>query len=67
MCWRRLHRDTNLTLLFLSSTVNDIRRKLDMVGIHSTVGELAKRMLDPSVETTQLQCVPVLSFFVTIS
>ena len=37
---------------FLSSTVNDVRRKLYMVGIHSTVEKRAKRMPDTTVETT---------------
>ena len=49
-----------LFLLFLSffysfphsSTVNDVRRKLYMVGIYSTVGKRAKRMPDNTVETT---------------
>ena len=41
-----------LSLLFLASTVNDIRRKLHMVEIHSTVGKWAKRMPDNTVETT---------------
>ena len=39
-------------LSFLSSTVNDVRRKLYMVGIHSTVGKRAKRLPDTTVETT---------------
>ena len=40
------------SLPFLSSTVNDSRRKLYMVGTHSTVEKRAKRMPDPTVETT---------------
>ena len=38
----------------LSSAVNDIRRKIYMVGTYSTVGKQAKRMPDPTVETTIL-------------
>ena len=41
-------------LSFLSSTVNDIRRKLSMVGTYSTVEKQAKRVPDPTVETTDL-------------
>ena len=41
-----------LSLLFLASTVNDIRRKLLMVEIHSTVRKRAKRMPDATVKTT---------------
>ena len=37
---------------FLSSTVNDVRRKLYMVKIHSIVEKRAKRMPDTTVETT---------------
>ena len=40
------------SLSFLSSTVNDISRKLYMVGTHLTVEKRAKRMPDPTVETT---------------
>ena len=39
-------------LSFLTSTVNDIRRKLYMVGTYSTVGKRAKRMPDFTVKTT---------------
>ena len=35
------------------NTVNDVRRKLYTVEIHSTVGKRAKRMPDPTVETTE--------------
>ena len=42
-----------LSFLFFSSTVNDVRRKLHMVGIHLTVGKRAKRMPDITVETTR--------------
>ena len=41
-----------LSLLFLASTVKDVKRKLHMVEIHSTVGKRAKRMPDATVETT---------------
>ena len=37
--------------LIFSSTVNDVRRKLYMVGIYLTVGKQAKRMPDTTVET----------------
>ena len=40
------------SLSFLSSTVNDVRRKLYMVIIHSTVGNRAKQEPDTTVETT---------------
>ena len=43
-----------LSLLFLASTVNDVRRKLHMVEIHSTVGKRAKRMPNATVETTNI-------------
>ena len=43
---------SRFSLPFLSSTVNDSRRKLYMVGTHSTVEKRAKRMPDPTVETT---------------
>ena len=36
----------------LSPTVNDIRRKLYMVGTYQTVGKRAKRMPDASSGTT---------------
>ena len=45
---------SQFSLSFLSSTVNDVRRKLYTVVIHSTVGKRAKRMLDTTVETTHL-------------
>ena len=48
VCWRRLHNEletkciksggkSQFSLSFFSSTVNDVRRKLYMVGIYSTV------------------------------
>ena len=40
--------------MFLSPTVNDIRRKLYMVGTYSTVGKRAKRMPDTTVENTTI-------------
>ena len=40
------------SLSFLSHTVNDIRRKLYMVGTYSTEEKRAKRMPDATVETT---------------
>ena len=43
---------SQLSLSFLASTVNDVRRKLYTVGIHSTVEKRAKRMPDTTVETT---------------
>ena len=43
-----------LSLLFLAPTVNDIRRKLHIVKIHSTVGKRAKRTPDATDETTYL-------------
>ena len=42
----------DFSLWLLSSTVNDMKRKLYMVGIHSTVEKWAKRMPNTSVETT---------------
>ena len=45
-------------LSFLSYTVNDVRRKLYMVGIQLAVGKRARRMPDTTVETT-LQLVIV--------
>ena len=42
-----------LSLLFLASTVKDVKRKLHMVEIHSTVGKRAKRMPDATVGTTK--------------
>ena len=39
-------------LLFLASTVNDVRTKLHIVEKHSTVEKRAKRMPDATVETT---------------
>ena len=62
MCWRRLHNvletkcikssaKSRFSLSFLASTVNDVTRKLYMVGIHSTVEKRAKRMPDILVET----------------
>ena len=44
---------------FSTVEFNDIRRKLYMVGTYSTVGKRAKRMPDPTVETT-LKCAKVL-------
>ena len=41
------------SLLVLASMVNDVRRKLHMVEIHSTVEKWAKRMPDATVETTK--------------
>ena len=38
--------------IFISYTVNGKRRKLHMVGTKWTVGKRAKRMLDPTGETT---------------
>ena len=43
---------SGFSLSFLASTVNDITRKLYMVGIHLTVEKRAKRMPDILVETT---------------
>ena len=37
---------------FLAYTVNDVTRKLNTVGIHSTVKKRAKRTPDIIVETT---------------
>ena len=42
------------SLSFLSPTVNDIRRKLYMVGTYSTVEKRAKRMPDATVKTTKI-------------
>ena len=42
---------SGFSLLFLASTVNDLRRKLHMVKIHLTVGKRAKRMPDATVQT----------------
>ena len=49
---------SRLSLSFLSYTVNDVRRKLYMVGIQLAVGKRARRMPDTTVETT-LQLVIV--------
>ena len=46
---------SQLSLSFLSFTVNDVTRKLYMVGTHSTVEKRAKRMPDITVETTELE------------
>ena len=43
---------SQISLSFLSSLGNDIRRKHYMVGIHSTVGKRAKRMPNTTVEIT---------------
>ena len=62
VCWRRQHNvlerkctksggKSQYSLSFLSSSVNDVRRKVYTVGTHSTVGKRAKRMTDPTVET----------------
>ena len=51
-CALRAVKESISSLIFLSSTVNDVRRKLNMVGIHVTVGKRAKRMPDTTVETT---------------
>ena len=40
------------SLSFLSSTVNDVRRKSYTVIIHPTVGKRTKRMPDTTVKTT---------------
>ena len=45
-------RRAGFSLLCLASTVYDIRRKLHMIKIHSTVGKQAKRMSYATVETT---------------
>ena len=50
--WTKSGGKSQFSLSFLSSTVNDVRRKLYMVGIHLTVGKPAKRMPDTTVETT---------------
>ena len=42
------------SLSFLFHTVYDVRRKLYAVEIHWTVGKQAKRVPDPTVETTNL-------------
>ena len=41
------------SLSFISSTVNDIRRKPYTVGILSTIEKRAKIMPDPTVKTTK--------------
>ena len=46
---------SQFSLSFLSSTVNDARRKLYMVGIHPTVEKTAKRTPDTTVETTEIK------------
>ena len=46
--------NSQFSLSFLSFTVNDVRRKLYEVVIHSTVGKRAKQLLDTTVETTHL-------------
>ena len=57
MCKRqnalRAVKESISSLIFLSSKVNDVRRKLYMVRIHLTVGKQAKRMPDTTVETTR--------------
>ena len=45
---------SRLSLWFFALTVNDVTRKLCMVGIRSTVEKRAKRMPDFIVETTIL-------------
>ena len=45
---------SQLSLSFLASIVNDVRRKLYAVGTHSTVEKRAKRMQDITVETTAI-------------
>ena len=42
---------------FLTYTVNEVRRKLHMVGKQSTVRKRAKRMPDTTVETTAIAIV----------
>ena len=44
-----------ISLSFLFSTGNDIRRKLLYGRIHSTVGTRAKRMPDTTVKTTAVK------------
>ena len=46
---------------WLNKTFNDVRRKPYMVEIHSTVEKGAKRMPDPTVETTRGQLFKNLS------
>ena len=50
--WQQTKLRAALSLLFLASTVNDVRRKLHMVEIHLTVEKRAKRMPDATVENT---------------
>ena len=45
---------SRFSLTFLTSTVNDVRRKLYTDGIHLTVGKQAKRMPNTTVKTTIL-------------
>ena len=40
-------------LVFIASTVNDVRRKLHMVKTHLTVRKRARRMPDATVEATK--------------
>ena len=44
--------DGTVSRVVLASTVNEVRRKLHMAGIHLTVGKQAKRMQDTTFETT---------------
>ena len=44
-----------LSLLLLASTFNDVRRKLHMVEIHSTVRKRVKRMSNSTFKTTSLK------------
>ena len=57
MCWRqnalKAVERVDFSLSFFPSTSNDVRRKLYMVGIQSTVEKPATRMPDTTVETTQ--------------
>ena len=46
------------SLLFLVSTVHDVRRKLHMAKIHWTVRKQAKRMPDATVESTCVDSLP---------
>ena len=44
MVWTKSGGKSQISLSFLSSTVNDIRKKLYMVGTYSTVEKWAKRI-----------------------
>ena len=53
---------SQFSLSFISYTVNDVRRKLYMVGIQPNVEKRAKRMPDTTVETNLLHRIVTVPF-----